>query len=114
MVRITVRDRFDSPAAGAEISFTVDGIPQGSVTLGLNAATIELQNPHSILEVVADYAQQRQTVVLSPGLDDHTIRFTSSALSKSYRPAIARCPDGSVGQPCVDCMVNGSIVRICV
>ena len=104
----------DAVAQGAELRFSVKGVAYGSGTIGDRPVTIHLPNPDTVLDVDVEYGNQTQSARLRAGQDSYMIRFPFAAAASFYKPPFARCPDGTVGQPCVDCEIDNDIVRICV
>src|SRR5690242_12947369 len=97
MVRITVLNGLDQPAEGADVTFSIDGALFGGVTIGQTPASISLPDPNVVLEVTVFYVGQVQSSQIPPGQDSYTFRFPRAF--RLFRPPVARCPDGTVGQP---------------
>jgi hypothetical protein len=113
-VRITVLDANSKPAQGARLEFAVKGIPHGSVLVGEKAqAGFQTPDANASINVFAEYGEKKQDAYLPPGKDSFEFRFDTTVVFKSFRPPIARCPDGTTGQPCVDCEIDGQIITIC-
>lgn len=113
-ITVNVVDSQNAPINGADISFGVNGTPLGSVWRSLGKATIVMPDPFVVVEARATVMLVTQTAQLPPGQNTHTFRFSQAPPPKKLAPPEAQCPDGSSGQPCVDCQVGGSTVRVCV
>ena len=112
-VTIEVVDADGRLIQGADIDFVVNATPVGGVRRSVGKASIVVPDPQAVVEARATVMLLTQTAQLPPGQDAHTFRFAQASMFKSFAPPEARCPDGSSGQPCVDCQIGGSIVRIC-
>jgi hypothetical protein len=111
-VSFAVLDTSNEPLAGATLEFFVDGVAYGAATTGGQGATISVPLYTGEIEVVARYGESRRTVKV--GVDQHSYAFTfQRLLFKFFEPSGARCPDGTTGQPCVDCVIDGKPIRIC-
>src|SRR5262249_32177020 len=113
VVSISARDVDGNYAHGAEIRFVVAGSPYGAAEIGAEPVTIELPfTVDFVLDVFAIFQGEQQEARLEPGLNNYTFQFSTATL-RAFRPGVARCPDGTSGQPCVVCMIGGLQVRIC-
>lgn len=112
-VTVWALDGSGDRAAGAELRFAVGGRSYGAATIGQGPARIQFEAPAIELIIEADYWGETVAARLLPGVDEYIFRFQAVARGIHGGPGTARCPDGTVGQPCVDCSVNGSTVRIC-
>jgi len=114
---VQVKDVHNQPIAASDIDFfLVD--PQrtllGSISDSGGRATLRVSDESVIIGVHVTVDAYIQSVDLPPGQNTHTFIFPHVALFKSIGAPRARCPDGSSGQPCVDCKIGGVTVRICV
>jgi hypothetical protein len=112
-VQIVVLDKFGDAAQGAQVRFSASGAPLGVAVVGKDGARIRLPNRIAMLDISVEYGEQQQNTQLSPDQQEYICRFDVSLLQKSYGPPIARCPDGTTGQPCVDCKIGDDVIRIC-
>jgi F0F1-type ATP synthase membrane subunit c/vacuolar-type H+-ATPase subunit K len=74
-IDIFVRDHAGHPLHDAEISFTMDGVPAGSIPSSEGRGRISLPDRDSVVEVTATYGAITDTVKLSPQQDDYTFNF---------------------------------------
>jgi hypothetical protein len=113
-VTITVVDHDKEPVVGASLTFEVENTLYGQATIGSRPVTIELSDDEVRLTVKAKYSGQKQEVSLSPDQRSYTFYFTRTVTPQTFGPPVATCPDGTSGQPCVDCVIGGNKIRICV
>ena len=111
-VTIETLDGSGRHAAGAELQIAA-GDATFTVTTGTTAIRLEFEDPTLTLEVTARFWGEITRAVLTPDIHQHSFRFRAVSRGVYAGPGTARCPDGTAGQPCVDCNINGSIVRIC-
>jgi hypothetical protein len=101
-------------AVGTELQFSVGDIPLCTVTMGAYPVRLEFEEPTTtMLQISAQFVGETATTHLPPHLNDYEFQFRTVWRGIYAGPGTARCPDGTAGQPCVDCNINGSIVRIC-
>lgn len=112
VVTISVLDVDGDPAGGAELTFAVHGVHYGTATVGDGSVRLEFPAHGQTVDVMAEYGSEVQHSHLSAYENYLTFRFRWRS-GRSLSGGTARCPDGTVGQPCVDCVVNGVRVRIC-
>jgi len=113
VVNISVLDRDGNHAQGAKLTFAIGGTEYGDVTIGDGPASIEIPDLWITIDVSAMFAGELQLTHLSPGQNQYIFHFSKFRKSRGITPGVARCPDGTVGQPCVDCLIDGVLVRIC-
>jgi len=85
----------------------------GRVTVGAGAVRLDFVDETATLQVTGRFWGETLTAVLPPGVNQHSFSFAAVSKGVYAGPGTARCPDGTVGQPCVDCTVNGTVIRIC-
>lgn len=121
LVSVRAVDAGGRSIEGANVEFYVDGEHAGGVYGSSGTASLDVA-PNAGVEVSVTLAvgsrklQQRKMFPKSGDDAELLLRFPS------YRPPNflpvrapeARCPDGTSGQPCVECSVAGTTVRICV
>jgi len=113
-ITIQVRDKAGGPASGARVSFGIDGADFGSAAVsGTGKVTFQMSGAATTIHVFADFVGDAQQVALPPGEDIYTFHFDKTNLFMSDSVPEARCPDGTTGQPCVNCDIGGTTVRIC-
>jgi hypothetical protein len=78
-IDIFVRDRNGYPISGAEIRFTVNGVPAGEVKNAEGRGRIELADPTARVAVSAIYLGVVQTEQLSQQQNSFTFRFDVAA-----------------------------------
>ena len=114
IVRVNVFDREKRPLHGANIIFYLNSVPVGAVASSHGFAAINFPSYLGRLAVEAEYAG----LSLRVGVDENDpivalqLNVTSNLL-KSDAPRVARCPDGTAGQPCVECRIGASVIRVC-
>ena len=113
MVQVSVMDNLGQPFWGAQIDFLSDGNLLATLNNSTGKALIELPADMR-LDVRVSAAGALQTVRLRPDVlhADVQLNFPRQKFVTAPRP-VAECPDGTQGQPCVDCPVGGSIIRVC-
>jgi hypothetical protein len=113
-IRIRVFDADRRPAEGADLAFFIDNVPYGSVTIGnTGQATFEQRDTRTTVEVMASFGGSEQRAQLTPKVNSFNFNFDIRLAFRARRPPIARCPDGTTGQPCVECVIDGEKIRIC-
>jgi hypothetical protein len=112
-VTVEALDASGGRAVGTELLIAADAAALGAVTVGASAVRLEFENPAVTLLITARFWGETATALLPPGLNEYTFHFRAVSRGVYAGPGTARCPDGTAGQPCVDCNINGSIVRIC-
>jgi len=113
VVNISVLDKDGNHAQGATLAFAIGSEAYGDVTLGDGPASIAIPDSLLTLDVSVEFAGEFQTACLGPGQNKYIFRFLKSVEARGIVTSLARCPDGAVGQPCVDCVINGKVIRIC-
>jgi hypothetical protein len=115
VISISVYDAAGRRAFGADILFVLNGALLGHATLGFAPSTLSLPTGDATVNIVAIYGGSSQAVSTQLGLDDYAIRFPFGTVA-GYAAAnpVAKCPDGTVGHPCVDCDSPLGKIRICV
>jgi hypothetical protein len=111
-LKFAVIDRRNEPIEGARLEFFLDGEAIGSAVTGSHGASITVPIEIETIDVRATHGEATQTVTLAVVQLAHTFQFDRS-IFKSFAPSGARCPDGSTGNPCVDCVIDGRPIRIC-
>jgi hypothetical protein len=112
---VTVVDSDGKRIPGAKISVTVDDIPSGSLALGEGPGSFEIDSVFARVSLKAEAGGVAIETQLGSSENAHQFRFpTSFRADYVSTPPEARCPDGTVGNPCVVCNVAGTRVRICV
>lgn len=116
-VHVLVGDETGKAIAGVIVRF-VDAFSNvraslGQVTTGEQGARIQFAKLGGSLLVEAMYGPQSEEAEVAPLQSE--VRFTFKRLHsfKPKGPPVAQCPDGKTGQPCVDCLIGGQIIRIC-
>ena len=116
--KITALDGLGAIAQGATVDFSADGMPCGGATVSLGAISLHVPASVNVVEVRASFGGEELKALLHGGTPNHTFRFfeslgPSTRRSPNRQPGVAQCPDGSTGQPCVICNINGLQIRIC-
>jgi hypothetical protein len=75
IVDIYVKDRLDRPVADAEISFTLNGSPAGTIPNSAGHGSIRMQNNTDLVGVTAKRGSVEQTVTLATNATSHTVRL---------------------------------------
>jgi hypothetical protein len=112
-VVIKVLDGLGDSAIGAEVSFSTAAGPLGVVTIGDAGARIRLPDRLGTLTVVAEYGLRRKTARLTVRRNQYTFHFKNSLGYEISPSPVAQCPDGTTGQPCVECVIGSDVIRIC-
>ncbi len=109
--QVQVQDEHGIPIEGPDILFSVNGEPAGGV-FGSNG-TASFEAPYGVsVAASVEFLEIKKTLDLTDSSTRYTFEFPRPT---EILPAArqARCPDGTTGQPCVDCKVDGKNVRIC-
>jgi hypothetical protein len=102
------------PVEGADISFTLDGTPAGSIRNSRGRASILIPFGYAQLEVTASSQGVSQSVILTSAIVQATVALdVPGAAIKAPLPTAVTCPDGTTNHPCIDCIVNGTTIQIC-
>ena len=108
------------PATGGKLTFELNGAPCGSATVGAQPVRLIYRAPRSIaaVEIIAHNEDDAGVSRFSFTEGVHVLRLQVRARRTPVEAGpgqrgIARCPDGTIGRPCVDCVVKGIEIRIC-
>jgi len=120
-VQVRVIDALGELFFGAQIDFSLRGASVGSVTDSAGEARITYPEEGAGLEVSVSASGATQSRLLAPGIDitpggtRNLVDFKMPVIRSTNVPPrpVAKCPDGTAGQPCVDCYINGSTIRVC-
>jgi len=112
-IAVHVVDANDILITGADILFSIDGIPAGGVRSSAGNASFYTPNSSVTVDISVVVDLRTQSAHLPPGFDTYTFRFVEARAYLAAELPVASCPDGSSGQPCVDCDIGGVFVRIC-
>lgn len=100
------------PMSGANIEVRRGATPLGSmISSGRSSISIEGNEPLQVRASVPG-ANAAQALV-GPDQTEVTLTLATMRFVELASPPTARCPDGSSGQPCVTCIIDGREVRIC-
>jgi hypothetical protein len=113
VVRILVLGEAQAKIAGAHIVLAVDGVTIGQIASSSGEATVTLPGAVQSLAVTVTYDGTSQLAQLHAGDVECRFTFPGAQGFSGYAVPEARCPDGTVGQPCVDCAVAGATYKIC-
>jgi|ERR1700683_2571190 hypothetical protein len=111
-IAIAVVGKDHNPLEGAAVSFFEDDKLFGTVITGIRGASITLSHVVRSIDVKVVYADSKQETTVSASEASYTFVFARKFDFKAPK-AIAQCPNGDTGQPCVDCVVDGKKIRIC-
>jgi hypothetical protein len=113
MVQVSVTDSFDQPFWGARIDFLGYGTLLASLHNSVGKASVELPADMQ-LEVRISAPGALQVVHLRADESRADVRLNVARQKSLTAPRpVAECPNGTQGQPCVNCPVGGSIIRVC-
>jgi hypothetical protein len=120
-VQVRVLDSLGEMFFGARIDFSIHGALAGRVIDSAGKATITYPELETELEVVVSAMNSTESRLLLSGVDikpGSTQNFVDFRLpirrSTNMPPQpTAKCPDGTSGQPCVNCPLGGSTIRVC-
>lgn len=102
------------PAVGTRLMF-LGGITRlGQAIIGRDGAILSVPDSFGAIEVRAEFMGQRKVARVEPDEQRHEFKFSAFGRNEPPGPRTAYCADGTSGQPCVDCLVAGKSVRICV
>lgn len=119
MVAIHALDATGAYAHTAVLEFRVGGRFAGTIDLGTSVegpVTIEVDDPASSIEIRARFLGQAIDAQVLPHQDAISVRFSRVAPHfAAGRMAVATCPDGTSGRPCVTCRdaKSGASWRMC-
>ena len=116
-INVQVRDSLSTLIEGCDIQFFIADppvTPLGSVSKSRGHAALTVPDDSVVIGVSVTVEAATQTIHLPPGQNDYTFIFPQAPSYRSLTSARARCPDGTSGQPCVDCKIGGITIRICV
>ena len=107
----------NSPINGCDIFFYVDEILAGGVVGCHGQAIIECPKDSSVTARV-DVMGESFLSSISEQFDSRTdfevrLQLEPQVMPSSWTTPEARCADGTTGQPCVNCRVGSTTVRIC-
>jgi hypothetical protein len=111
---ILVVDSDGKPVVGARLEFRHNGALVGKVISG-GESSIQTE-VWDELQVTAVVGDRRFSARAEFGERELTLVIPSSlakTLRKPTGPPTARCPDGTSGQPCVTCRINGQDYFVC-
>jgi hypothetical protein len=116
-IQVVVRDRFGDPLKAADIEISIGGRTLGRVFTGGDGVAGSLVSVDSLQGVIhvrvtaSDGTVQEANV--PPETNKVELQFDFSPLIKAKLPALAMCPDGTSGYPCVTCHDGNDIWQIC-
>ena len=116
-INVQVRDATSTFIEGCDIQFFIADppvTPLGGVSKSRGHAALTVPDDSVVIGVSVTVDAATQTVLLPPGQNDYTFVFQQAPSYPSLASPRARCPDGTSGQPCVDCKIGGITIRICV
>ena len=96
---------------------SLSGIGAGSIVTGAgrSGAGITVYDPNLSVELEARLEGHVLQKILGPRENDVIFRFPIAARRGfTATPAEAKCPDGTTGNPCVECDLGTTKIRICV
>ena len=97
--------------SGAHIEVSRSGALLGSMTSsGRSSVEIEGLEP---LNVRASIPGANAQSTIGPNQTEITLRIATNRFVELASTPTARCPDGTSGQPCVTCVIDGRQIRIC-
>jgi hypothetical protein len=116
-IRIKLINALGNPFRGAQVDFFADGTHLGSALNAFGEVLLNYSGPIKPTTVVVRFHDYVRELSVRQKVSTYVVRFPSARRAanpgiRSLQPE-ARCPDGTAGQPCVNCNIGGSIVRIC-
>lgn len=114
-IAIAVLDLAGQPAAGATVRIAINGREAGAMRSGSGPTplSIEVFNPNALVEIEATLLTQTQRQTALPGQDRVVFSFASIVRFATGVAAVAECPDGRRGNPCVMCFDGNDHWRLC-
>lgn len=116
LIEIRTLDSADRPIAGANITVTINGRPGGKMRTGSNSqspATLELDDAEASVELLAEFRGQTRSAEVAPEQNAVLFKFEAALHFPLLLPAIAECPDGTTGSPCVICRDGPDVWKMC-
>jgi hypothetical protein len=114
VITIEVVDGSGRPLPGVSIAVTIDGSFAGSIQTGSDSQAVTLEvDSAATVTVVAELLGQQQGAVLAPDSSGARLVFGQAPHFAGTIPAIARCPDGTTGSPCVICRKGSATWKMC-
>jgi hypothetical protein len=110
---VEVVDPMGVPLDGTNIHFEINGSKVGSVFSSQGNASIEIADQDVVITIFVDHDFETQVASVPASIGSHRFVFDNASRALTKGPPSARCPDGTTGQPCVNCSIGGSAVRIC-
>jgi len=117
VIDVAVVDAAGQSLQGVKVAIKIRGVSAGSFVTDAyhTAGSFEIHGEAMRVELVASYGQQQLTAPMRKEFNSHTFAFAVLPyLAVAQTVAVARCPDGTTGTPCVTCVVGDIRVRICV
>ena len=110
-ITINVENASGERLAGAHVEVRRGDTLLGTmISSGRSSVEIEGAQP---LSIEAAIAGARAQAIVRPDQTDVTLRLATTRFIELASTPTARCPDGTSGQPCVTCIIDGREVRIC-
>jgi len=113
-IAVRVVDSDGKNIRGALISMFLDQVFGGSLTLGDGPGSFDIEGEVQRVKLTAEVVDLTQEAYISSRENAYQFQFQSIPMNFVAAQPGARCPDGTVGNPCVVCSVGGTQVRICV
>ena len=111
--RVQILDALGQVFFGVDIDFFANGAHLGGVKESDGKATIRYPASLGPVEVLVQAEGHQEVARIDSGQSSHTFSLPMFHQKTMEGKREARCADGTSGQPCVDCPVGNSTVRIC-
>ena len=113
-VRIRVLDAAGQLFFGSTIAFWLRDTPVGAVEDSTGEASITYPESGGTLLIGVSARGAKQSQLVKPGdSDNFDFQLPVHRTLDTPPHPVARCPDGTAGQPCVNCYIGGSTIRVC-
>jgi hypothetical protein len=109
---VQVVDRSGALIPHSKVEFRINGIKGGTVS-GTGRAEIEIANSSAAITIMASVGAHTQRANLAAAVTSHRFVFDFTPAPATPMQAVAICPDGTSGSPCVRCRLPNGSVKIC-
>lgn len=111
-VVIGVHSEDGRPIVGALIDVYLNGRKAASI-VSSGVSSVEVSNPSAALALRVSVGGETRRIDVSLDQTNLDLVFRNRPLFQISPTPGGRCPDGTTGQPCVTCLIDGNEVRVC-
>jgi len=111
-VVIGVHTEDGEPIAGALIDVYLNGRQAASI-VSSGVSSVEVSDPRAALSLKVSVGGETRRIDVALDQTNLDLVFRARLYFQIAPTPGGRCPDGTTGQPCVTCLIDGNEVRVC-